>query len=573
MSEINDWKGASLSGGRYVVTELLGEGGMAHVYVAHDRNLETDVAIKVPRRAFLNDDTFVRRFSAEVRSLVKLRHPHVVSVLDVGEHHGAPFMVMDLLSGGTLLQRYSDESTDHTLRMLWDWLPKIAEALDFIDQQGYVHRDVKPENVLFDEHGNAFLGDFGIVKVLAAAEADSQTRNLTRNGIPGTPEYMAPEVIQEHSLDGRADQYSLAVTVYELLAGRRPFEDKAPAAVLVKQVHDEPPPLDSFLPTISPSLVKVIRKGLSKQPAERFPTCVSFCGELLSAAQASSTPTQPPPIDRQKKARLECPECGSKLTVSYRMQGKSAVCPKCKSRLTVAVDLTSLSRVAAPAVVAVESSTVPPRNITPPIITPDRQFPAAAASPAAPPTTPTSTPTVRVADSPTQQEPSPPLPTPTPSGSVTDSLPVEAETVVRTVGPVLPLASDSLSESAEAKRRWNWITSRLTRKSISISAGGVAALLLLMILLFRATGFSTSYDDGVKAYYRCNYEEALTHLKPLAEEGNAKARYYVGRCYHHQGFSPGSDKVVSWYRRALSSKGKRQSQGLARLAEADDAEA
>ena len=163
------WVGRTLAAGRYQVTGKLGEGGMAHVYRAHDRNLDTDVVIKVPRQAVLDDPDFAGRFAREIRSLVKLVHPHIVKVIDVGEHDGFPFAVMQYLSGGNLRDRQLSEKADQPvllpLEALGDWLEDVATALDFIHGQGYVHRDVKPDNILFDADGNAYLSDFGVEQV------------------------------------------------------------------------------------------------------------------------------------------------------------------------------------------------------------------------------------------------------------------------------------------------------------------------------------------------------------------------------------------------------------------------
>src|SRR4051794_3229983 len=243
----NDWTGLTLSDGRYGISVKLGEGGMGVVYRAQDRNLDADVVIKVPRRSMLDDPEFAHRFAREIRSLVRLSHPNIVKVTDVGEFEGLPFAVMQYLPGGSLEDRQEIGADGRRLALdpgsLSSWLPGIARALDFIHSQGFVHRDVKPGNILFDASGHGFLSDFGVAKALASAAEDWSRTAATGAGLVlGTPEYLAPELIMGDQFDGRIDQYALAVTVYEALCGRRPFEGASPTAVLV--MHMTTPPAD-----------------------------------------------------------------------------------------------------------------------------------------------------------------------------------------------------------------------------------------------------------------------------------------------------------------------------------------
>jgi serine/threonine protein kinase len=200
MAETGNWVGRTLSGGQYKVVARLGEGGMAFVYRAHDRLRGCDVVVKVPRPAILEGQEFARRFAREVRSLAQLAHPHIVKVLDVGEEEGAAYAVMPFLPGGSLRTRQPvDGRGKHQgapPHGLLTWLPQVAAALDFMHAEGYVHRDVKPDNILFDAAGGAYLSDFGVVKVLADNRAKRGETAITAQGIVfGTAEYMAPEVI------------------------------------------------------------------------------------------------------------------------------------------------------------------------------------------------------------------------------------------------------------------------------------------------------------------------------------------------------------------------------------------
>src|SRR4051812_35248815 len=160
-TELGGWVGQVLAGGRYRVTARLGSGGMAHVYRAADLKLGCDVVVKVPRRSLLDDPDFAARFAREIRSLARLNHPHVVKATDVGGHAGLPFAVLQYLPGGSLRDRQKraggKERVPLTVAQVGAWLEETAAALDYIHGQGYVHRDVKPENILFDAHGHAYL--------------------------------------------------------------------------------------------------------------------------------------------------------------------------------------------------------------------------------------------------------------------------------------------------------------------------------------------------------------------------------------------------------------------------------
>lgn len=286
----NDWVGSKLAGGRYLVTAKLGEGGMGHVYQARDRNLQVDVVVKAPRPELLGTGDVAERFAEEIRSLVQLAHPHIVRIIDVGDHRDIPFAVMQFLSGGSLEDRArgpNDTRIPLAVESLKEWLQSISEALDFIHRMNYVHRDVKPANILFDAHGNAYLGDFGVVKAVNAIAEDRDKRGLTRPGTAlGTPEYMAPELIKGEPCGPASDQYSLAVTAYDLLTGRLPFEGATAAAILIKQMSGPPTSPSDLVPSIPRAVSRAILKAMSHDPAHRFESCAAFSYEVLSQLAA-----------------------------------------------------------------------------------------------------------------------------------------------------------------------------------------------------------------------------------------------------------------------------------------------
>ncbi|NUQ61127.1 MAG: protein kinase [Pirellulales bacterium] len=344
-THVGDWIGVRLSGARYTVTAKLGEGGMGAVYRARDANLDTDVVIKVPHPQMLRDKEFAARFSREIRSLVQLSHPHVVKILDVGQHDGLPFAVMQYLSGGSLEDRRILESPGHPLPLppqeIVVWLEHVTDALDFIHSQDYVHRDVKPGNILFDAHGNVFLSDFGVAKAIARDADAPGASQLTGTGmVLGTPDYMAPEVVLGKPYDGRADQYALAVMLFELLSGRLPFVGPNPTSVLVAHSTQPVPEIREICPQVSASLATVVRKGLAKEPADRYPTCKALAVAFRAAVGQTGA---------AGVVHHHCPVCHQVLRVTDKAAGRSVPCPGCKTLLRISPDRQEIAVADAPA--------------------------------------------------------------------------------------------------------------------------------------------------------------------------------------------------------------------------------
>jgi hypothetical protein len=334
-----DWEGLTLSGGRYRITAKLGEGGMGFVYRALDQNIDAEVVIKVPRQAMMDDPEFAGRFTREIRSLVKLSHPHIVKVSDVGTVEGVPFAVMQFLPGGSLEDQRPVGPDGRALpcdpRKISGWLGAVADALDYIHTQGWVHRDVKPGNILFDSQGHAFLSDFGVAKALASSPsaAPSQTAATGAGMVLGTPEYMAPELIMGEPFDGRVDQYALAITVYELLCGRRPFEDETKTKVLVLHTSKLPPALTEWSNAFPEKLSQVVLKGLAKDPAARYPRCADLARAVNAAVEGVAA--------QDGRVRLKCTACGRTASMPaadfarLKESGKRAPCPACKTPIDV----------------------------------------------------------------------------------------------------------------------------------------------------------------------------------------------------------------------------------------------
>jgi len=367
-----DFCGQPLADGRYQVLARLGEGSMGVVYLAYDHRLETEVVIKVPTAATLSDPEFAERFQRETRSLVKLKHPHIVTIHDVGVHQQTPFVVMQYLRGGSLRDRLVDAQDKPRARPLEDlktWVPALAKALDFIHKQGFLHRDVKPANILFDEHGNAYLSDFGLAKVVtSAASANHRDASLTAAGfLVGTPNYVAPELVMGHDHDGRVDQYSLAMTAYEMVAGCVPVEGPTASATMVNQTSMKIPPVSQYVPGFPAAVSDVLLRGLSKNQKKRFDSCDELSEALIRAMSPAASPPFRSAQRSQRVAqqtagtgsggkmsraistgRIPCPECGKVLPLKPQFAGKRARCGQCLHLLLIGPNLATLKVIGGP---------------------------------------------------------------------------------------------------------------------------------------------------------------------------------------------------------------------------------
>jgi len=288
-----------LSLGRYHILEQLGEGGMATVYKAYDTRLERDVAVKVIRTEKLTLETMgrtLKRFEREAKALAKLTHPNIVPISDYGEHEGKPYLVMPYLPGGTLKQRLGKPIPwQEALRLL---LP-VARALEYAHQQGVVHRDVKPSNILITASGEPMLTDFGIAKILLDSE---ETADLTGTGVGiGTPEYMAPEQFQGKT-GPQADIYALAVVLYEMLTGRKPYTADTPAAIIIRQATEPLPRPGQFAPDLPDMVEKVLFKALAKKSEDRYQGMAEFATALERLLKFSPSASRKP--GKSKEVRL-----------------------------------------------------------------------------------------------------------------------------------------------------------------------------------------------------------------------------------------------------------------------------
>jgi serine/threonine-protein kinase len=264
---------------RYTIERVLGQGGMATVHLAEERKHKRKVAIKVLKQEFAAS-VGSERFLREIGIAAQLSHPHIVPLIDSGESNGSLYYVAPYIAGGSLRDRLNRDKTlpiDDALRIA----SEVGAGLDYAHRNGFVHRDVKPENILFaDDH--ALLADFGIAHVVSSTVDEP----ITIGGFAlGTPEYMSPEQASgETDIGVPGDVYGLACVFYEMLAGKPPFKGATPRATMAKQVTERAPPLRILRPDAPAGFEKVLGKALAKDPLQRFPSVIDFC-EALSRAR------------------------------------------------------------------------------------------------------------------------------------------------------------------------------------------------------------------------------------------------------------------------------------------------
>ncbi len=276
---------------KYDVTGVLGYGGMAGVFRAHEPRLNRKVAIKVMSPALMMDPQLLERFVQEARTIAHLNHPNIVTIYEVDQRDDLHWFAMSYVAGRTLSEVMADSGEQLPIDVIGAWFYQIADALGYAHQQGVVHRDIKPGNVLLDLRGNALVTDFGIAKV-----ADGESGGLTRTGmLVGTPTYMSPEQCTSGKVTGASDQYSLGAVIYQMLTGTPPFTGPT-LAVIQAHVTQEPRPITELRPDCPDDLADAVHRMLEKRTENRWPT--------MSAAIAASG-AYAPGIDDPVRINIE----------------------------------------------------------------------------------------------------------------------------------------------------------------------------------------------------------------------------------------------------------------------------
>jgi serine/threonine-protein kinase len=295
--------GSWVLGGRYVPTEVLGTGGMARVWRAHDQVLGREVAVKVLSQQFAADPGFAARFEREARHAASVSHPRLVTVFDSGVDHGTPFLVMELVAGRTLRQ-VLDETGPLPAGQAVAIAAGVCEGLEAAHAAGLVHRDIKPANIML-AGGEVKILDFGI------ARADGTAARTTAGTVLGTPAYLSPEQAAGHPAGPASDLYSLGCVLFEMLTGSPPFTAESQVALAYRQVHDDPGPPSARRPGLPASLDQFTARLLAKDPAARPASAAVAHTGLLAAAPAQGggflLPATPagPPGSRQRLRRPE----------------------------------------------------------------------------------------------------------------------------------------------------------------------------------------------------------------------------------------------------------------------------
>ncbi len=286
------WIGKKLSN-RYLIEEMLGQGGMSSVYKASDPNLKRVVAVKMIHTHLSNNPDFVTRFEEEAAAVAQLRHPGIIQVYDFNRDDDVYYMVLEFVPGETIqshLKRLNDTNRRLSPNNAMEYMANICDAVDYAHQRGMIHRDIKPANLMLNTMGQVILMDFGIAKIVGSQ------RHTATGAVVGTAMYMSPEQIKGEQPDRRTDIYSLGVTLFEMVGGRPPFEADSAMTLMMMHMNDPVPNARSLNPDVPDALVAVINKALAKNPDQRFQTAAQMAAALRNALTQSSASATSAPV-------------------------------------------------------------------------------------------------------------------------------------------------------------------------------------------------------------------------------------------------------------------------------------
>ena len=282
----------------YLIEEALPSGGMAHVFLARQTQLDRPVALKILRPNLATDESFVRRFLREARVSAQLNHPDIVEIYDVGTDSGLHYIAMAYVPGPTLKQLIAEDPPE--LADTVSYVQQIASALDYAHSKGVVHRDVKPSNIIVQPDQTVVLVDFGVAKAIEDQGSDGVT---VAGSVIGTPTYMSPEQAAGDDVSIQSDIYALGCITYEMLTGRAPFAESNVEMLLARHRGEMPMAIHELNPNLTPDVSQVLNRALAKDPADRYETAGAFANDLAVAAgftpigisQPYTLPPAPPP--------------------------------------------------------------------------------------------------------------------------------------------------------------------------------------------------------------------------------------------------------------------------------------
>src|SRR5689334_16920829 len=280
--------------GPYEIQSPLGAGGMGEVYRARDTRLGRDVALKILPESFAREADRLHRFEQEARAVAALNHPNILAVFDIGESNGSPYLVSELLDGETL-RVVLDRGAIPPRRAI-DYAVQIAQGLAAAHEKGIVHRDLKPENVFVTKDARIKILDFGLAKVAqkaSAATSDGATMTSSHTAmgvVMGTASYMAPEQVRGEQVDARTDIFAFGAVLYEMVSGKRAFRRDTAAETMTAVLKEDPPELTDTGHPVPPSLDRIVRRCLEKNPEQRFQSAkdLSFALSALSGTDSST---------------------------------------------------------------------------------------------------------------------------------------------------------------------------------------------------------------------------------------------------------------------------------------------
>jgi serine/threonine protein kinase len=288
MSATN-WIGKTL-GNRYVIEELLGQGGMSSVYKATDPNLKRVVAVKMIHTHLSNNPDFVKRFEEEAALVAQLRHPGIIQVHDFNRDGDVYYMVLEFVPGETIqahIKRLNDAGRRLSVKNAIEYMATACDAVDYAHQRGMIHRDIKPANLMLNTLGQIILMDFGIAKIVGSQ------RHTATGAVVGTAMYMSPEQIKGQQPDRRTDIYSLGITFFEMLGGRPPFEADSAMTLMMMHINDPVPNVKNLNPDVPEALVAIINKALAKDPDQRFQTAAQMAAALRNVLSQLNAGVKP----------------------------------------------------------------------------------------------------------------------------------------------------------------------------------------------------------------------------------------------------------------------------------------